>query len=306
MQVIVPRLSAEHQRALVALRHGDVGPIEAALDRTVGEGRTSDRICLLRMMARVREPRGLMAMVSAFPDAQGLTLLAASALIEAGWASRGGGTADEVDDRGATLFFHSLALADQLLDAATSLDPGDPVPWILRFRTGPALTSELSPFEHCYREAIARDPDCWYAHAGMLWLSTEKWYGSHDTMFRWARSMASRPDGDPLRLLIAEAHIEMWVYLHLMEGDAAGAAAYLRRPEVLAEVATAFDGFRAGAPRHIDAHLARNSAAFWFYLAGDRARLRAAFQPVPVYFERPWQFLAGQESYVRARGLVGA
>ena len=60
-----------------------------------------------------------------------------------------------------------------------------------------------------FDEVVARHPWHRIAHEHMLQYRCEKWFGSHEEMFEFARATAERaPDGSLPPRLIAVAHVE--------------------------------------------------------------------------------------------------
>jgi hypothetical protein len=84
----------------------------------------------------------------------------------------------------------------------------------------------------------------------------------------------------------------VWQYTLVFDKDLKRAAAYPTRPDVAAEMKQAFDRWMGSfyQPRRSSVHYIHH-AAFWFFLAGDRLRLKRALDLTgKVFCEQPWNF----------------
>src|SRR5688572_23236106 len=158
------------------------------------------------------------------------------------WEARGSGQADTVSAEGWRLYGERLGLAKQDFLYCTQLDPADPTPWAMLVHVGRGLDGADTETPAWFGEAVRRDPEHFLAHENMLSFLTEKWHGSHDKMFRFARDSASRArPGSDLPALIIRAHVERYVYFKLFEDDEAGAERWARDPSNQTEVATVWE-----------------------------------------------------------------
>src|SRR6185436_114566 len=86
-------------------------------------------------------------------------------------------------------------------------------------------------------ELRRRDAHHAYGHHMMLVFLCEKWHGSHEEMFDFARSASGQaPDGSRLHALIANAHLERYFYFFHFAKDPQGGAAWFARKEVAEEI----------------------------------------------------------------------
>jgi len=84
-----------------------------------------------------------------------------------------------------------------------------------------------------YDAGMGRDPAYWPTHRDTLMALAEKWCGSHDLMFAFARDTAeAAPPESGLAALVAAAHVELWLYFH-MKDDRDGAIVHIRGGEIV-------------------------------------------------------------------------
>jgi len=220
------------------------------------------------------------------------------------WEARGSGRAEDVAEDAWPEFHARLKLAEEDLQEATARDAKDALPWAYLLITGRALEVGVEELRRRYEEARKRAPEAWQVSWLMLEALTEKWSGSHELMFEFARAVsAAAPPGSALHALVAEAHLQRWLYFR-MEGDREGELAYYRTPEVQEELRRAWASgpgsptFRAGrfAPNQ------RALFAFAFTLGGDDASARAVFDQLDRVTTEPWQHIGEpMEAFKAAR-----
>lgn len=144
------------------------------------------------------------------PDA---VLVRARSLVTRGWEVRGGGWGSTVGDAAAEEFRRLLLLALSVNSQAAALAPDDPTPWAQRLLMLTALSAPREEFDRSWAEVVARDPLHREAHEFKLMYLCEKWHGSHEQMFTFAReAAAAAPAGSPLVVLPLQANAE-WVML---------------------------------------------------------------------------------------------
>jgi len=277
----------EAARVRADLKRGDL----ASLKQLLSQGGPDDRDFFCDLLAgQVRQPL-VDQWCNAEPDSALAHLVRGRALMERAWDARGHGTADSVDDRGWERFFEYLRQAEQELEQAAGLDPGDATPWAYLIEVARGLQQDKEVAQQRFREAAQRDPAHWGAHSQMLSFLCEKWHGSHDEMFDFARQASTRAgEGSDLGTLVIKAHIERWLYFSFDE-DEKGAAAYLKDPKAIQECQAAYDRSLASPqlrPRR-STILARNAAAMWFFLVRDKQRLRLEIAQIGnAYSTSPW------------------
>jgi hypothetical protein len=135
------------------------------------------------------------------------------------------------------VFLRRLESARKDVEHAILLNPSDPVPHseMLTIARGMQLEKGLV-LEHL-EHARRLSPELWEPHVRTLFFLCEKWQGSHEEMFEFARSTSnSAVDGSGLHALIACAHIERWLYFDAFEGNRAEADQYWQQPNVKNEI----------------------------------------------------------------------
>ena len=143
-----------------------------------------------------------------------------------------------------------------------------------------------------FEEARRRDPDGWTAGMFALQSLAEKWSGTHDEMFAFAREVSGAArDGSPLHSLVPLAHHERWLYFSAFEDDRKAQKKYFEGPAVQRELQAAWKrgpgspAFRRGRFGPTQTAL----FAFGFTLGLDQARAREAFEKLgPVLTHTPW------------------
>jgi hypothetical protein len=205
------------------------------------------------------------------------------------WEARGAARADQTSEEQFREFFRRLKMAENCLDAVIERDPSDATAWSFLVTSGMGRQLDRAEVERRFAGAVARHPWHLRAHNAMLQYLCEKWYGSHEDMFAFARQAAAKaPAGSPLAGLVADAHIEYW--LDLPSGDD---AKYMSQPEVIAELNAAADqSVRHPAfqrrPGWLRIH---NTFAFAFVCAGDWRSAAQQFDIIgDMLTEWPWRY----------------
>jgi hypothetical protein len=225
------------------------------------------------------------------------------------WEARGGGTANTVTDDGLRAFVQRLALAEDDLRAAASLDANDATAYGYLLIVGRGLSHSLEECQALFKEATARCPTHLRSHQTWLVRQCEKWGGSHDAMFALARDAhASAPEGSRLHALLAQAHAERFLFGCSFDEDPAFQT-YYKRPEVVEELRAAYRAcFASGRHTHklLDTQL-RNEFAFGFYLGGQDDLAKPLLLAIGDGFTQfPWGFLDQPvRAYTKARESLG-
>jgi hypothetical protein len=202
-----------------------------------------------------------------------------------------------------------LEFAESCLAEVTERDPDDPTPWMYLVLTGRARQVGIAETGRRFRQAIARHPWHRMAHEHMLLQLCPKWGGTFTEMHGFAaQALADMPAGNPLGALTAVAHLEHW--LEIPDGRE---TAYIRKPDVVAELRAAADRsvwhpeytLQPGWPTP------HNLFAMAFWLAGDWQSAGQQFDIIgDLVTEWPWAYLgdagrrfavARDESYRRLR-----
>jgi hypothetical protein len=223
------------------------------------------------------------------------------------WAWEARGTGWEPAAGSEALFEQRLTLAETDLQHAAELDPEDPSALCLRLRVARGRRLSLSEKFERFQELCRRDPRHRRGHTEMLRALSQKWGGSHQVMFQFARDTAAKaPPGSPLHTVIVEAHVERWLVAD-RDGVDNG---YWRRTDVAAEVTNAAAAyFQAAEFRPTPVTVVdRSYFAFAFSEMGDLAAARTQFEAMTLPFRWPWAMFGDPAQLIasaRSRALAG-
>lgn len=128
---------------------------------------------------------------------------------EFAWADRGSKYADKVLPEAWSVFKDRLLLSQKDLQQAAQLDPDSAEPWIalmLTFR-GLSLPEDVAA---SFEKAVAIDKNHFNAYHMMLIAKMEKWFGSNEEMFEFARKTYEEHKDDPVfALLVIQSNDEL-------------------------------------------------------------------------------------------------
>lgn len=210
-----------------------------------------------------------------------LLMWAGATRVKAAWEIRTGQRARDVGRERFERFHEMLAPAlDPLLYAArTSLTPTalDQLQWY-----GLGMQVPREELDQLWERIVALDPHHHAALEGRLQVLCQKWQGSHEEMFAFAREAVRKaPPGDRAHPLIVQAHFE-YAQLTLDERalDTYGeVGAWLREyygaPEVAGELARAADGWLSGDPAYPTAARDAHRLGSALHVGGDGQRAAA-------------------------------
>jgi hypothetical protein len=237
----------------------------------------------------------LVAQPATFDGDPLLATYAGAAAMRNGWRARGASRASEVGASQFKSFRAWLTEAEQHLIRATALDPQDVTPWVYLLVTGRGLQHDRTAVEAAFQQAVARDPQHLEAHRQMLQFVCKKWFGSHEQMFAFARTVSdSAPLGSPLHELTVLAHVERWVEFSVDDShEMELRSAYFRDAAVRADLSRAWDrlGPLLQGPPDGRSVTARNLFAFIAWGAKDTAALEKAVAGLHgIVSPMPWNY----------------
>ena len=225
---------------------------------------------------------------SAQPQSGLATATWGASLVAQAWARRGGRRFADLQPGERELFYELLRSAERTLHHAAQLSPGSPLPWMGLLRSGRALQISRHEQRLRYDQAMRRNAPGLDPHQQLLQGLCQKWGGSHDEMFAFARQVAAgSPAGSPLATVLVLAHFERGV-----AGDPplreymAGVAGQIR---ALGQQSVEHPAFADSVP---DGAHARNMMCLAYSLCGDHElsqRQRAALGGRLSAF--PWDYL---------------
>lgn len=232
-------------------------------------------------------------------------IVAGMQAVRLAWQARSGARAKHIREDQWRGFAEYLYLAQEILDKAVQLTPGDPMAHasLIIVDCGMGRSADVA----MGRMAKIRksDPAHFIGYSNLLMICCEKWCGSHDLMFEIARSPSlAKPGRENLGALIPMAHTERTLF------ESYGVKkAYWAQPEIAAEIAHAFDkgigkpGFESNALTP----MAANAVAGAFYTVKDRDRCRRAHQILDGHFyDRAWLYLGDKQAFTASRKWCGA
>ncbi len=139
----------------------------------------------------------------------------------------------------------SLKRAERHLYDVIRDRPGLSDPWVFLLISGRGLGVRLEELRQRFDNAHSRDPFRPDACREYLEGLTEKWGGSQDATFDFARWIEQEaPPDSPARMSLPIAHLEHG----LLDGEGANLAAYLNEEAVVGELAGALESFLWATP----------------------------------------------------------
>ena len=214
------------------------------------------------------------------------------------WEARGSGSADSVSESARQLFQQRLALAERDLSMAAQADPADPTTFANLITVAKAMGAPREVALNHFNAATARQPDHYLAHEQMRSYLSRRWHGSDEEMLGFVRHrVASAPPGSDLPMLIVQAHLDVWSYIHTFEDNAQHAMQYLMHPAIRQEIQGAY-AQSLGGPCRVRASTVhyRNAAAFAFFLLQDVPMARLEHERIAgAYAEYPWVYFRSGE-----------
>ncbi|HUN37364.1 MAG TPA: hypothetical protein VMU95_35645 [Trebonia sp.] len=219
------------------------------------------------------------------------------------WQARGTGLAGTVRPDAWPLFHSRLVAADQDFTRAAALDPKDPCPWEMSLPVVRGLSLGQDEARRRFEEAHRRDPWNLFGCVDMIQVTAQKWGGSHEAMFEFARSAsAGVAEGSSVHRVIPHAHVEKWTSLY---NARAVQEAYFREPKVRSEIEAAA-ARSIGSPHYGGGLLSwadRSAFAFCFHQMGAVAAAREQLTIIGPRITAPWTLYRDPMAQVRrARG----
>ncbi len=224
------------------------------------------------------------------------------------WEARTGVQADEVSDKQWELFFERLNQANKLLSQALDINSSNPEAYSDLIQVSMGMGVAQKELFSIFSSLKMNKPNHVIGHSHMLYALTDKWGGSDETMFSFARNTFSQSlAGSPLGVLIAQAHIEKWSDITIFDEDSKGANAYISNPAVQEELLKAYNhsvnhmDYRYGAL----APMYTGIFAMAFYLCGNfkLARINCA-KLAKGFSQYPWYYLNETEHESLNAGYV--
>ncbi|RPI91642.1 MAG: DUF4034 domain-containing protein [Chloroflexi bacterium] len=206
------------------------------------------------------------AWVESSPECAEAWLVRGAHAIQWAWEARTGARAEDVAENAWPIFIQRLEQAWSDLNHAIELNPADATPFGHLIPCAMGLQLEKEIVFSCLQNTIDRSVISWKAHSATLWYLCKKWFGSHEEMFDFARTVsASAPEGNGLHALIPIAHHERWVYAAAFDEDEQLRQNYYHQPEVKEEILDSYN--RSLGSRAHQADRATRAQSSFFALA---------------------------------------
>ncbi|GAA3381818.1 DUF4034 domain-containing protein [Cryptosporangium minutisporangium] len=223
--------------------------------------------------------------------------------IDWAWLARGNKWAKNTSTAQFRIFERRLRFAHEYLVEAIARNPHDPTAWAELIVCGVGMGLGVQEAQRRFGEAVARHRWHLGAHSGLFMQLCLKWGGSDELMHRFAlETAATAPPETGLAGLIADAHLERWLYLTRDEDG----RAHLRRPDTRAELHAAADrSVRHPAYRpRLGWQVDHNRLAMAFWLAEEYDAAAELFDVLGDQVTAwPWRYLGSTpgETFARAR-----
>lgn len=170
--------------------------------------RRGHRVDVLAATA-AEHPEWLRAWRDSEPSAPDPQVVLGWAEVQRAWRARGGALARFTPQEAFAKFHEILKGAAELCRQAVHAAPDDPTPWVAVLWLAIGQEHPPEAMRAYWRELTARDPFNRLGHNAALQYWCEKWHGSHEEMYQFAReAAAAAPAGSPLAVLPLQAHFE--------------------------------------------------------------------------------------------------
>lgn len=220
-----------------------------------------------------------------------LTVRGAHAL-EWAWHARTFSRSEDVSEQQWEQFADRLSLARASLEHALAIDPGESAAYAYLLRCALGQAWELEETTALYNQARDFEPAPWLATYNYFVFLCQKWFGSHELMFEFARAVSgSAPEGSDVHALVAHAHIERWLYAGAFD-NSPDPDNYWRSDDVFEELIDVYKLWvnkTSNSPYEL---VAANAFLFCFASMSARQVVDVELErigPFPTY--TPWRYL---------------
>ena len=285
--------------ATTILKEAKVGKLQTALEAIapLRKGGWDQRAFYTELAGRYLPHAEALAVM---PDSALGNLIKGNYYIHSAWDARGGGKANTVSNEGWILFFERLDKARIVLERAAQQDAEDPCPLATLQTVGMGSQLERTIIDKWFLEAISRDRFNQQAHYRKLFALCEKWGGSHQEMYNFARQTLSHlPEKSTLHSLIYLAYQEHFLYLASFEKDINAARALTKNSAVQAESITMYErSFKQRSTvESVADYWPHNTVAWWFMIMGKKEQARQEAKKIGLNFtEFPWRIFYSPET----------
>lgn len=237
--------------------------------------------------AAVRPAGWLDEWTTARPDDPGAHVVAAWATVQRAWEARGAGRASATGESAFEAFFRLLEQALPLAHQAVRSAPDDPTPWVVLTWLSIGRQDGREVLDDHWAELVRRDPQNRLGHIARLQCVARKWWGSHEEMNAFARSVTTPPWAPVVPL---QAHAE-YAMDEREEGDPALLRGFWQRPDVAADLDAAHAWATTTRPAHAYAFHDLTVVAYALSQAERWAQAADVFGLLGRQaFEYPWYY----------------
>ncbi|MGI9430137.1 MAG: hypothetical protein ACR2NM_15865 [Bythopirellula sp.] len=226
------------------------------------------------------------------PHSADARLASGAQALDWAWQARGYVRSEDVSEHDWEQFNARLAFARAELEAALALDANDPLAFGYLIRYGLGASWSLDQATDAYRQATALEPQAWRPAFNYFTFLCQKWFGSHELMFDFARAVSrSAPEGADVHALVAYAHIERWLYTLAFE-DNPQADDYWRGDDVFDELIDVYKLWVNKSYSSPYEKIAANAFLFCFSSLSAKEVMQVELErigPYPSY--TPWRYL---------------
>lgn len=230
--------------------------------------------------------------VDLHPDSDIARLTSGAQALEWAWQARTYSDGTDIGEEQWAMFYERLAFARNELEATIELAPSDPTAYGYLIRCAIGEEWDLDDVTSVYAKANELQTSPWLASFNYLTYLCKKWYGSHELMFDFARSVSnSNPDGADAHAMVAYAHIERWLYDWAFEENPA-ADDYWKSDEVFDELLDSYRRWSNKTTRTPWEKVAANAYLFCFSSMGVQEIMEVEINRIGPYPSfTPWRYL---------------
>ena len=289
--------------AIDAALDGRYEPAAELLRQQREQGAWEDRDVVVAGLGRraLAAPQWLDAWREAQPDDPDLAVVDARRLVEQAWEQRSHNDASQVSPEQFRAFHETLAQATERIQQAIDGSPGDPVPWALALRHARGTETDRATFERYLDALQTTDPHHYGARYEAMQYLCDKWFGSHEEMYDFARSSVEAAP--------REARVQSLLLDAVLEHLAVDPSALASDPARVEEAISRAQGFVDAAPdagHHLTARTRNVLARVLFHLERHREAYEQMRLLGPYATSHPWSYWgdAREEFLTHRRHLV--
>lgn len=239
--------------------------------------------------AAIQPAPWLDAWLTARPNDPGAHLIAAWATVQRAWEARGHGRASATGESAFDAFFRILEQALPLAHYAVRTAPEDPTPWVVLTWLSIGRQDGREVLDDHWGELLHRDPQNRLGHIARLQCLARKWWGSHEEMYAFARSVTA-PQWAPVVPL--QAHAE-YALDERDEGEAGALIGFWQRSDVAADLDAGHAWATTTRPEHAYAFHDLTVVGYTVAQAERWPQAAQVFRLLgPRAYEYPWYYHA--------------